>query len=60
MNSELNKNILAFVEKMDADGKEQLQELFNYFSKLDKGNRLEILQHAKLYHDATALMKLSH
>ena len=56
MNTQVNNTVASIINGMDQHEAEQLAELCKHFSALDKGNRLEIVNHTKLYHSAIQLL----
>jgi len=56
MNTQVNDTVTSIINSMDQNEAEQLAELCKHFSALDKGNRLEIVNHTKLYHSALQLL----
>ena len=56
MNTQVNDTVTSIINSMNQQEAEQLAELCKHFSALDKGNRLEIVNHTKLYHSAIQLL----
>jgi len=56
MNAQINDTVTSILNDMDQHEAEQLAELCKHFSALDKSNRLEIVNHTKLYHSAIQLL----
>ncbi len=56
MNTQVNETVTSILNSMNKSEAEQLAELCKHFSALDKVNRLEIVEHTKLYHSAIQLL----
>ncbi len=56
MKAQINNTITDLLSTIDTHGMQQLEELISCYSQLDKGNRSDIVEQAKLYYNTVQLL----